>query len=72
MLRNHIQAAMAQVHYEIIDQAETPYYGEITGLRGVLTCGKTLEEYRANLEEALDAWLVLGLQMGCLIPEICA
>jgi predicted RNase H-like HicB family nuclease len=35
-----------------------------------MACGATLEECRANLEDALDAWLVLGLQLGHNIPEI--
>ena len=70
MIRAFIEAAMARAHYELIDQPNEPYYGEIPGLEGVLACGATLEECRANLEDALDAWLMLGLQLGHPIPEI--
>ncbi|NQT82184.1 type II toxin-antitoxin system HicB family antitoxin [bacterium] len=70
MLREYIEAAMHRAHYELIDQPDQPYYGEIPGLDGVLATGKTLEECRASLEDALDAWLVLGLQLGHPIPEI--
>lgn len=70
MIRSYIEAAMRQAHYEIIDQPGMPYYGEIPGLDGVLACGATLEECRANLEDALDAWLALGLQMGHPIPAV--
>lgn len=70
MIRAFIDAAMGQAHYEIIDQPEDPFYGEIPGLDGVLACGATLEECRANLEDALDAWLMLGLQLGHPIPEM--
>ena len=70
MLREYIEAAMRRAHYELIDQLDQSYYGEIPGLDGVLATGNTLEECRANLEDALDAWLVLGLQLGHPIPEI--
>ncbi len=70
MIRAYIGAAMKKAHYEIIDQAEEPYYGEIPGLQGVMATGQTLEDCRINLEDALDGWLVLGLQLGHSIPEI--
>ncbi len=70
MLRRYIDTAMAQAHYEIIDQPGEPYYGEIPGLEGVLATGSTLEECRTNLEDTLDAWIMLGLQLGHEIPAI--
>lgn len=70
MIRAYIDAAMRHAHYELIEQANDPYYGEIPGLEGVLACGATLEECRANLEDALDAWIALGLQLGHSIPEL--
>ena len=70
MIRSYISAAMKRARYEVIDQPGEPYYGEIPALQGVLSTGKTREECRANLEDALDAWLVLGLQLGHEIPEI--
>jgi predicted RNase H-like HicB family nuclease len=70
MIRTYIQKAMEGAHYELIDQPDMPYYGEIPGLEGVLACGATLEECRASLEDALDAWLTLGLQMKHSIPEL--
>ena len=70
MLRRYIEKAMAHAHYEIIDQPGEPYYGDIPGLDGVLATGSTLEECRTNLEDALDAWIMLGLQLGHEIPAI--
>ncbi len=70
MIREYIHQAMKRAHYELIDQPAEPFYGEIPGLQGVLAVGKTLEECRSNLEDALDAWLALGLQLGHEIPEI--
>jgi len=70
MIRDYIQAAMRHAHYELIDQPGEPFYGEIPKCRGVLAIGRTLEECRQNLEDALDNWLVLGLQLKHEIPEI--
>lgn len=70
MIRTYIEAAMRHAHYEMIDQPNEPFYGEIPGLQGVLATGATLEDCRSNLEDALDAWLMLGLQLGHDIPEI--
>lgn len=70
MIRTYIDKAMKHAHYEIIAQANEPYYGEIPSLQGVLATGRSLEECRANLEDALDAWLVLGLQLGHPLPEM--
>jgi len=64
MLREYISAAMRQAKYELIDQPGNSYFGEIVACPGVLAVGKTLEECRENLEEALDGWLVLKLQLG--------
>jgi predicted RNase H-like HicB family nuclease len=70
MIRDYIEAAMRHAHYELIDQPGEPHYGEIPECRGVLAIGKTLEECRKNLEDALDSWLVVGLRQGLDIPEI--
>jgi predicted RNase H-like HicB family nuclease len=70
MIREYIDAAMRRAHYELVDQPGQPYYGEIPGLQGVMACGGSLEECRANLEDALDGWIALGLQLGHAIPEI--
>lgn len=70
MIRQYIDAAMQHARHEIIDQHGDKYYGEIPGLDGVMACGATLEECRSNLEDALDGWLVLGLQLGHPIPAV--
>lgn len=70
MIRSYIDAAMRHAHYEIIDQPGEPYYGEIPGLQGVMAVGATLEDCRANLEDALDGWITLGLQLGHELPEV--
>lgn len=69
MIREYIEAALAKVKYEIIDDSE-PYYGEVPGLEGVWATGKTLEECRHNLAEVVDGWLVVRLKKGLPIPPI--
>ncbi len=69
MIREYIEAALAQANYEII-KADEPYYGEIHGLQGVWATGRTLEECRKNLSETLDGWIVVHLKKGLPIPPI--
>jgi len=70
MIRDYIQAAMRHAHYELIDQASDPYFGSIPECRGVIAIGRTLEECRENLEDALDSWLVVRLKLDLEIPEV--
>ena len=69
MIREYIQTAMEQAHYEII-QDEEPFYGEIKACPGVWATGRTLEECRRNLESALEDWLLLSLAKGLPIPVV--
>jgi len=69
MIVQYIQKAMEKAHYEIIDDEE-PYYGEISACPGVWATGKTLEECRRNLEEALEGWIVVRLQRGLALPPV--
>jgi len=69
MLTEYIEAALESAEYEIIEDDE-PYYGAIPQLKGVWATGKTLEECRRNLKEALEGWIVIRLQRGLAIPPI--
>lgn len=70
MLIEYIQAALARAEYEIIEDEEEPYYGEITELEGVWATGTSLEECREKLEEIIGEWLILRLQRSLPIPSI--
>lgn len=69
MLTEYIQSALERAMYEIIEDVE-PYYGEIPDLSGVWATGKTLEECRRNLSEALEDWLLLSIAKHLPIPRI--
>ena len=68
MLTDYIYAAMAQAHYEILDDGL--FYGEIPVLRGVLATATTLEGCRAELQEVLEGWIMLGLRLGHTFPPV--
>jgi predicted RNase H-like HicB family nuclease len=69
MFAEYIQAAMDQAIYEIIDDPE-PFYGEVPELQGLWATGKTLEECRKNLMDALEDWIAAHLAWGYPIPSI--
>lgn len=69
MIRNYIDAALRQAHYEIIDDEE-PYYGSVPGLQGVWASGKTLEECRDSLADVIEGWVLIRLSRGLTIPPL--
>lgn len=69
MIREYIQAAMARAVFKRIEDSE-PIFGEIPPCPGVWATGKTPEECRKNLEEALEGWILLGVRLGDPLPEI--
>jgi predicted RNase H-like HicB family nuclease len=71
MLTEYIQEALRRARYEIIDDEE-PYYGEVPELQGVWATGKTLEECRENLREAIEGWIIVRLQRGLPLPQCLA
>ena len=63
MLLQYIQTALEYAHYEIIEDEE-PFYGEVPALAGVWATGKTLEECRRNLAEAVEDWVLFSIAKG--------
>ena len=69
MLLQYIQTALECAHYEIIEDEE-PFYGEVLPLAGVWATGKTLEECRRNLAEAIEDWVLFSIAKGLPIPAL--
>ena len=69
MLTQYIQQAMENSRYELIEDEE-PYYGEIPGLDGVWATGKTLEECRRHLREAVEDWVLFSIANGFSVPPL--
>ncbi len=68
MLTDYIRAAMAQAHYEILEDGT--FYGEIPDLRGVLAVAGALETCREELQDVLEGWIILGLRLGHSFPPV--
>ncbi len=66
MISNFIELTLAKARYKII--ADGSYFGEITGLKGVWTNAKNLEDCRRELNEVLEEWLILKIQNQEPIP----
>jgi predicted RNase H-like HicB family nuclease len=69
MLSQYIQAALEQAHYEMIEDEE-PFYAEVPGLDGVWATGKSMEECRRNLQDAIEDWLFFSIAKGLPIPAL--
>ena len=69
MLLQYIQTALEGAHYEIIQDQE-PFYGEVPPLAGIWATGKTLEECRRNLAEAIEDWVLFSIAKGLPIPAL--
>ena len=69
MLIEYIEEAMKKAKYEIIKDEE-PYYGEIPELKSVWATGKTLEECRQNLKNAVEDWIIFSIRKNLPIPPL--
>jgi len=69
MLIEYIEEALKRAKYEIIDDEE-PYYGEVEELEGVWATGKTLEECRENLREAIEDWIIFSIRNNFPLPQL--
>ena len=56
MIVEYVSEALKRARYEMIEDKE-PFYGEVSGLKGVWATGETLEECREHLGEVLDGWI---------------
>jgi len=71
MLTKYIHEAMRLARYKILDDGT--YYGDIPGFRGVLANAVTLGECREELQETLEDWILLGVELGHVLiaPRLC-
>jgi predicted RNase H-like HicB family nuclease len=70
MLTEYIDEALSRARYEIIDDQETPYYGEIPDLPGVWASAATLEGCRRELKETVEGWILLSVKRCLPIPPL--
>jgi predicted RNase H-like HicB family nuclease len=70
MLTEYVEEALRRAHYEIIDDREEAYYGEIADLEGVWASGKSLEECRGHLKDVVEGWILISIKKGLPIPKL--
>jgi predicted RNase H-like HicB family nuclease len=69
MLSQYIRAAMGRARYEMIEDA-APYYGEVPECQGVWATGTTPDQCRAELQSALEDWILFRLSRQLPLPVI--
>lgn len=69
MLLQYIQTALEHAKYEIIED-EDPFYGEVPELEGVWATGKSLEQCRRNLADAIEDWVLYSIARNFTIPPL--
>jgi len=69
MIRNYLNAALHNAHYEILPEDGT-YYGEIKECCGVYANASTLEKCREELEEVLEEWVLFRVSKNLDLPIV--
>jgi predicted RNase H-like HicB family nuclease len=66
MLSEFILKKLKNARYKLLKDGS--YFGEIPGLKGVWTSAGNLEDYRKELQEVLEDWLLLKVRERENIP----
>ena len=67
-LTDYIQQAMSQAVFE--DLGDGTFGGTIPPCWGVIAFGDTVSECRAELQSALEDWMLVGLKLGHPLPVV--
>ena len=70
MLTEYIDEALSRARYELIEDPDEPYYGEIPELPGVWASGATLESCRSQLKDVIEGWILLSVKKSLPIPPL--
>ena len=70
MLTEYINEALRRARYELIEDEETPYYGEVPELPGVWASGQTLEGCRRELKEVIEGWILVSVRRSLDLPRL--
>jgi predicted RNase H-like HicB family nuclease len=68
MISRYIAAAMKRAEFEPMENGR--YFATIPACKGCWVEGASIEECRAGLPEALESWILLGLQLRQTLPVI--
>ena len=70
MLTEYIEEAMKRARYELIEDTEAPFYGEIPELPGVWASAATLESCHRELKDTLEGWILFSVKRSLPIPKL--
>ena len=70
MITEYVEEALRRAHYDLIENGEAPYYGEVPDLPGVWAHGPTLEACRKELKEVIEGWILLSVRQSLDIPPL--
>jgi len=70
VLTEYIEEALKRARYELIDDPNAPYYGEVPDLPGVWATGGTLEVCRRELKDVIEGWLLVSVRQSLPIPPL--
>ena len=70
MLTEYIDEALRRARYELIEDEDTPYYGEVPELPGVWASGRTLEGCRRELKDVVEGWILISVRRSLDIPPL--
>jgi predicted RNase H-like HicB family nuclease len=62
MLAEYMDEALSRARYELIDDPDEPYYGEVSDLPGVWASGTSLESCRAQPKDVIEGWILLSIK----------
>ncbi len=68
ILSEYLNQAMAQAEYDKLE--DNSFSGHIPACKGVIAFGSTLRGCEDELRSTLEDWLLLGLKLGHVLPEI--
>lgn len=68
ILSEYINQALAQAEYDKLE--DHSFSGRIPSCKGVIAFGATLRGCEDELRSTLEDWLLLGLKLGHILPEV--
>ena len=70
MLTEYIEEALRRARYEILEDSDARFYGEVPELPGVWANARTLEECRRELKETIEGWILVSVKRSLPIPPL--
>ena len=70
MLTEYIDEALRRARYELIEDEDAPYYGEVPELPGVWASGRTLAGCRLALKDVVEGWILISVRRSLEIPAL--